>query len=86
LGNISAASDSKDYLFKSPTGQWSPCDAFSCILQSLQASVVAGTNKTLATVNYSLKVKVNCVKQGSEMGDYFRRGPTFGEHGWAFFS
>ena len=26
------------------------------------------------------------VKQGSEMGVYFRRGPTFGEHGWAFLS
>ena len=25
------------------------------------------------------------VKQGSEMGVYFRRGPTFGELGWAFF-
>ena len=26
------------------------------------------------------------VKQGSEMGVYFHRGPTFGEHGWAFLS
>ena len=25
-------------------------------------------------------------KQGSEMGVYFRRGPTLGEHGWAFLS
>ena len=23
-------------------------------------------------------------KQSSEMGVYFHRGPTFGEHGWAF--
>jgi len=26
------------------------------------------------------------VKQDSEMGAFFRRGPTFGEHGWAFLS
>jgi len=26
------------------------------------------------------------VKQGSEMGVYFLRGPTFGEHGWTFLS
>jgi len=26
------------------------------------------------------------VKQGSETVVYFRRGPTFGEHGWAFLS
>jgi len=26
------------------------------------------------------------VKQGSEMGTHFCRGPTFGEHGWAFLS
>ena len=25
-------------------------------------------------------------KQGSEMGVYFRSGPTLGEHGWAFLS
>jgi len=26
------------------------------------------------------------VKQGSDMGAYFHRGPTSGEHGWAFLS
>jgi len=26
------------------------------------------------------------VKQGSEIGVYFHRGPTFGERGWAFLS
>jgi len=26
------------------------------------------------------------VKQGLEMGVFFCRGPTFGEHGWAFLS
>ena len=26
------------------------------------------------------------VKQGLEMGVYFHRGPTFGEHGWVFLS
>jgi len=26
------------------------------------------------------------VKQGSEMGVCFRRGPAFGEHGWALLS
>jgi len=25
-------------------------------------------------------------KHGLEMGVYFHRGPTFGEHGWAFLS
>jgi len=25
------------------------------------------------------------VKQGSEVGIYFHRGPTFGEHGWGSF-
>ena len=34
----------------------------------------------------SLLGKSRYVKQGSEMGVYFRRGPTFGEHGWAFLS
>jgi len=26
------------------------------------------------------------LKQGSEMGVYVQKGPTFGEHGWAFLS
>jgi len=27
---------------------------------------------------------LSCVKQGSDMGAYFHRGLTSGEHGWAF--
>ena len=29
---------------------------------------------------------VRYIKQGSEMGIYFHRGPTLGEHVWAFLS
>ena len=34
----------------------------------------------------SLLVSLRYVKQGSEMGVFFGRGPTFAEHGWAFLS
>ena len=27
---------------------------------------------------------LSCVEQGSGVDAYFRRGPTIGEHGWAF--